>query len=346
METRQLGDTDVQVSAICLGTMTWGRQNTEEEAFVQMDYAFDKGVNFFDTAELYPIPPEADTQGRTETMIGNWFEKTGKRQDVILATKVVGRSNMTWFRDNGDEPELTRPQIMEAIDKSLLRLKTDYIDLYQLHWPDRPLPIFGGLGYQHYGDEINRIEDTLGILGELKQSGKVRHFGLSNETPWGTMKFLHYAETKNLPRVVSVQNAYNFLNRIYELGGSEIYHRDKVGLLAYSPLAQGYLTGKYQKGAIPVGSRKYIAPRLNRYETPGTEEAVDKYLALANKYGLNPAQLAIQFVTTRPFVTSNIIGATSMEQLEIAISSIYVELNDDILSDIEEIHLSASNLCP
>ena len=253
MENKTIGRYRCSGRVSCLGTMTWGRQNTEEEAFAQMDYAFDKGVNFFDTAELYPIPPEADTQGRTETMIGNWFEKTGKRQDVILATKVVGRSTMTWFRDNGDEPELTCPQIMEAIDKSLTRLKTDYIDLYQLHWPDRPLPLFGGLGYQHFGDEINRIEDTLGILDELRKSGKVRHFGLSNETPWGIMKFLHYAETKKLPRIVSVQNAYNFLNRIYELGGSEIYHRDKVGLLAYSPLAQGYLTANTKREQYPSG---------------------------------------------------------------------------------------------
>ena len=346
MEKRQLGNTEINVSSICLGTMTWGRQNTEEEAFAQMDYAYENGINFFDTAELYPIPPEADTQGRTETMIGNWFKKNGKRNDIILATKVVGRSSMTWFRDNGNEPELTKEQITEAIDKSLKRLNTDYIDLYQLHWPDRPLTLFGGLGYQHFGDEINRIEDTLGVLAELKQDGKVRQFGLSNETPWGTMKFLHHSETKGLPRIVSVQNAYNLLNRTYELGGSEIFHRENVGLLAYSPLAQGYLTGKYQNGEVPVGSRKFIAPRLNRYETPGSEEAIDKYLKLAKKFDMNPAHLAVQFVTTRPFVTSNIIGATSMEQLKVAISSTDIKITDEILAEIEDIHLSASNLCP
>ena len=346
LEYREIKRTPFKVSAICLGTMTWGRQNSEAEAHEQMDYAVNMGVNFFDTAELYPIPPEADTQGRTETYIGNWFKKTGQRENIILATKVVGRTDFRWFREDGAPAELNRAQIEEAIDGSLRRLQTDYIDLYQLHWPDRPINLFGGLGYQHKSDEINRIEDILAVLEDLQKAGKVRHFGLSNETPWGTMKFLHHAETKGLPRIVTVQNAYNLLNRIYELGGSEIFHREDVGLLAYSPLAQGYLTGKYQNGAIPPGSRKSIAPRLGRYETPGAEGAIDEYLAIAKKYGLNPAQMACQFVTLQPFVTSNIIGATSLEQLDLVLTSPEIDLHEDVLKDIQNVHLRMPNLCP
>jgi aryl-alcohol dehydrogenase-like predicted oxidoreductase len=238
-------------------------------------------------------------------------------------------------------------QIHEAIDKTLARLQTDYIDLYQLHWPDRPIRIFGGLGHKEMGGEINRIEDILGVLGDIQKAGKVRHFGLSNETPWGIMKFLQYQEIDNsLPRMVSVQNAYNLLNRIYELGSSEIFHREGVGLLAYSPLAQGYLTGKYQGGATPEGSRKQLFDRLQRYEVDGAEEAIDGYLAIAKKYGLDASQLANQFVTTRDFVTSNIIGATSMEQLKLAVTSVDIDLTDEILADIDKVHLRAPNLCP
>ena len=346
MKKNPLGRTDIQVSEICLGTMTWGRQNTQEEAFEQMDYAVSEGVNFFDTAELYPIPPEADTQGRTEDYIGNWFKQSGKRDQIILGSKVVGRSRMNWFRDDGSLPELSRGQIEEAINKSLKRLQTDYIDLYQLHWPDRPMVIFGGLGYKHKGEENHTIDEILEVLNDLVKAGKVRHVGLSNETPWGVMKFLHFAEAKNLPRIVSIQNAYNFLNRVFEIHGAEIYHREGVGLLAYSPLAQGYLTGKYQNGAVPAGSRKALAHRVERYETPGAHEAIDAYLALAKKYGLDAAQMANQFVTSRDFVTSNIIGATSMEQLKLAITSRHVVLPDALLAEIEALHLSASNLCP
>ena len=346
MQKNKLGNTDILVSEICLGTMTWGRQNTEEEAFEQMDYALEQGVDFFDTAELYPIPPEAETQGRTETMIGNWFAARGNRDKIILASKVTGRSSLTWFRDDGAPTELSEAQILEAIDKSLKRLQTDYIDLYQLHWPDRPINLFGGQGYTHHGDELNRIEDTLGVLEGLVKAGKIRTFGLSNETPWGIMKFLHYAQVNAQSQIVSVQNAYNLLNRIYEYGASEIYHREGVGLLAYSPLAQGYLSGKYLNGAIPPGSRKSIANRLQRYETPGAEEAIVKYLAIAEKYGLDPSQMANKFVTTRPFVTSNIIGATTMEQLRLAIGSNDIDLSDELLAEIEAVHIRAPNLCP
>ncbi|MGC6534401.1 MAG: aldo/keto reductase [Parvibaculales bacterium] len=347
MQYRKLGHTDLNVSAICLGTMTWGEQNTEAEGHEQMDYAVEMGINFFDTAEMYAVPPKPETQGKTEEIIGTWFEKTGKRQDIILATKVAGRAPMTWLRDDESPTEHSPAQIKEAVDKSLKRLKTDYIDLYQLHWPDRPLRLFGGLGHKEMGGEINKIEDILGVLAEIQQAGKVRHFGLSNETPWGIMKFLHHAEIDDtLPRMVSVQNAYNLLNRIYELGSSEIFHREGVGLLAYSPLAQGYLTGKYQKGATPKGSRKELFDRLQRYETEGTEEAIDSYLDIAKRHGLDPSQLANQFVTTRDFVTSNIIGATTMEQLKLAVTSIDVPWSDELEKEINAIHLRAPNICP
>ncbi len=347
MQHRRLGHTDIDVSEICLGTMTWGQQNTEAEGHEQMDYAVEMGINFFDTAEMYPIPPQAGTQGKTEEIIGTWFQKTGKRQDIILATKVAGRAPMDWLRDDGSGTELSSAQIHEAVDKSLARLQTDYIDLYQLHWPDRPIRIFGGLGHKEMGGEINKIEDILGTLADVQKSGKIRHVGLSNETPWGIMKFLHHGEvSQNLPRVASVQNAYNLLNRIYELGASEIFHREGVGLLAYSPLAQGYLTGKYQNGANPKGSRRQLFDRLQRYETEGTEMAIDSYLDIAKKYGLDASQMANQFVTTRDFVTSNIIGATTMEQLKLAVTSIEIELTDEILADINTVHLRAPNICP
>jgi len=348
MEYRKLGHTDLQVSAICLGTMTWGQQNTEAEGHEQMDYALDMGVNFFDTAEMYAVPPSAETQGRTEEIIGTWFAKTGNRDKVILATKVAGRSNMSWLREDGGKTNLSPAQIHEAIDKSLARLQTDYVDLYQLHWPDRPIIVFGGgMAYRHLGDEINRIGDILETLADIQKAGKVRHFGLSNETPWGIMKFLHHAEmNSDLPRIVSVQNAYNLVNRVYELGNAEIFHREGVGLLAYSPLAQGYLTGKYRNGALPQGSRKELFNRLQRYETPGADTAISAYVALAEKYGLDASQMANQFVTTRDFVTSNIIGATTMEQLKLAVTSIDVELNEELLAEIEAIHETAPNVCP
>ena len=337
MKKRKLGKTDLEVSEICLGTMTWGEQNTESEGHAQMDYALDNGINFFDTAEMYAVPPKKETQGSTEKIIGSWFKDRKSRDKVILATKVSGRSPLNWLRDDEKSTEQSREQIFEAVDKSLLRLGIDYIDLYQLHWPDRPMNLFGGsINYEHMDEPSIDISIILESLNELVKSGKVRHIGLSNETPWGTMKFLHHSDISSTPRVQSIQNAYNLLNRTFEIGGSEIAHREDVGLLAYSPIAQGYLSGKYQNGALPKGSRKELFNRLQRYEGPYAEEAIEAYLNIAKKYEIDPSQLANQFVTSRPFVTSNIIGATNMEQLQLAVTSINIKITKEIEEDIEK----------
>ena len=337
MKKRKLGMTDLEVSEICLGTMTWGQQNTEGEGHQQMDYALDKGINFFDTAEMYAVPPKKETQGSTERIIGSWFKERKSRDKVILATKVSGRSPLNWLRDGDKTTEQSKEQIFEAVDKSLIRLGVDYIDLYQLHWPDRPMNLFGGsINYEHMDEPSIDISIILDSLNELVKSGKIRYIGLSNETPWGTMKFLHHSEISSTPRVQSIQNAYNLLNRTFEIGGSEVAHREDVGLLAYSPIAQGYLSGKYQNGALPKGSRKELFNRLQRYEGPYAEEAIQAYLDIASKYEIDPTQLANQFVTTRPFVTSNIIGATNMEQLKLAVTSIDINLTKEIEEDIEK----------
>ena len=337
MKKRKLGKTDLEVSEICLGTMTWGEQNTESEGHAQMDYALDNGINFFDTAEMYAVPPKKETQGSTEKIIGSWFKERKSRDKVILATKVSGRSPLNWLRDDEKPTEQSRDQIFEAVDKSLLRLGTDYIDLYQLHWPDRPMNLFGGsINYEHMDEPSIDISIILDSLNELVKSGKIRYIGLSNETPWGTMKFLYHSDISSTPRVQSIQNAYNLLNRTFEIGGSEIAHREDVGLLAYSPIAQGYLSGKYQNGALPKGSRKELFNRLQRYEGPYAEEAIEAYLNIAKKYEIDPSQLANQFVTSRPFVTSNIIGATNMEQLKLAVTSIDIKITKEIEEDIEK----------
>ena len=346
MEKRQLGHSDLMVSKLCLGTMTFGQQNSEAEGHEQMDYALDQGINFFDTAELYPIPPKAKTQGRTEKIIGTWLKARGHRDKIILATKVVGRTGMNWFRKDGGACEVSPAQIREAIEGSLRRLQTDYIDLYQIHWPDRPMRIFGGLGFEPHEGESNSIESILQTMQGLVKEGKIRHVGLSNETPWGVMSFLKTAQMFDVPQVVSVQNAYNLLNRTFETGLSEITHYEGVGLLAYSPLAQGYLSGKYRHGALPKGSRKQLFDRLERYETPGAEPAMEKYFELARAHDLDPAQMALQFVTTRPFVTANIIGATTLAQLKTDIASCELQLSDEVLEGIEQIHLIHSNPCP
>ncbi|MBU6156905.1 MAG: aldo/keto reductase [Alphaproteobacteria bacterium] len=348
MDYRELGRTGVKVSALCLGTMTWGEQNTESEGHAQMDMALDHGINFFDTSEMYAVPPKPQTQGATERIIGSWFKARGKRDKVILATKVAGRSPMTWLRADGAPTDQTAKQIAEAVDGSLKRLNTDHIDLYQLHWPDRLTALFGatGLTDRRLDAPSVPIEDILGALETHVKAGKIRHVGLSNETAWGTMEFLHHSKARGLPRVQSIQNAYSLVNRVFELGLAEIAHREQVGLLAYSPLAQGYLTGKYQKGAMPEGSRKKLFNRLQRYERPQTEPAIDRYLAIAQQFGLDPAQMALQFVTTRPFVTSTIIGATTMEQLKTNIESVQIKWTEALEKAIDEAHHAQPNPAP
>jgi aryl-alcohol dehydrogenase-like predicted oxidoreductase len=347
MEYRRLGCTDLNVSLICLGTMTWGQQNTEADGHAQMDYALDQGINFFDTAELYSIPPKAETQGSTERIIGSWFKARGNRDKVILASKVVGRSDNTWFRDDGSKAELSRGQIEEAVNKSLKRLQTDYIDLYQIHWPDRPMPWGSNPTiYRHTDGDSHPIGETVEIMSDLVKAGKIRHFGLSNESAWGTMTFLKAAEARGLARVQSVQNAYSLLNRTYEVALAEVSMRETVSLLAYSPLAQGYLTGKYLDGARPAGARTTLFNRGQRYENPTAEAAIRKYLALAKEFGLDPAQMALAFVNSRPFVASNIIGATSMEQLRTDIASTEVTISEELEKRINAIHIEHCNPCP
>jgi aryl-alcohol dehydrogenase-like predicted oxidoreductase len=347
MRKRPLGRTGLAVSQICLGTMTWGQQNTEAEGHAQMDYAVAQGVNFFDTAELYAIPPRPETQGSTERIVGTWFRSRGGRDRIVLATKVIGRSEMTWFRDDGSPGELSRAQIEEAVNKSLRRLQTDYIDLYQIHWPDRPIAWGANpTVFRPQSGPEHPIDETLGILADIVRTGKVRHIGLSNESAWGTMTFLRHAERGGLPRVQSVQNAYNLVNRTYETALAEVSMREEVSLLAYSPLGQGFLTGKYLDGARPEGARTTLFSRGQRYQTPGAETAIAAYVGLARELGLDPAALAIAFVDSRPFVTSTIIGATSMAQLEADIAAVRVAITPEIEERINAIHVLNCNPCP
>ena len=349
MKYRRLGRTDLQVSAICLGTMTWGRQNTEAEGHAQLDYAVAHGVNFIDTAEMYPVPPEAETYGATERIIDTWLHHRGRRDDVILATKAAGPSRrLVQSRHiRGGNPHHDRANLIQAVDDSLKRLQTDYIDLYQLHWPDRSTNHFGQLGYTHVEDsDAVPIEETLRALEELLQSGKIRHIGVSNETPWGLTQFLFQAERYGLPRVVSIQNPYNLLNRSFEIGLAEISHREQVGLLAYSPLAFGVLSGKYLGGARPAGARLTLFERFARYNSLPAQEATSAYIALAREHGFDPAQLALAYVNSRGFVASNIIGATNLVQLEANIASIDLELPETVLAGIEQIHTRIPNPSP
>jgi len=346
MEYRKLGTTDLDVSALCLGTMTWGEQNSEADAFEQMDYATAQGINFIDTAEMYPVPARAESQGSTETIIGNWMAEKNNRDKVILATKVAGRSNMVWLRNQAEEIRHTPSQMREALEKSLTRLQTDYIDLYQLHWPDRPMTAFGSLAFVPGDGEEEEIASILKTLGEFVAEGKVRHIGLSNETPWGVSQFLQASGEHNLPRIASIQNAYNLLNRAFETGLSEFYLREKTGLLAYSPMAFGALSGKYLGGKKPDGARLTLYNQFTRYTKPKGIDVTEKYYNLAKRNGLDPAQMALQFVTSRWFVTSNIIGARTMEQLKSNIASVDLILSEELLNEIEEIHINDSNPCP
>lgn len=348
MEMRPLGRTGLKVTSCCLGTMTWGQQNTEAEGHAQMDYALERGVNIFDTSELYSIPPKPETQGRTEEIIGTWFSKTGNRDKVILASKVVGRSNMVWHREQEVELcRLTKAQIDEAVTRSLRRLQTDYIDIYQMHWPDRPAPLFGArLKPTDYDKPYEPFEDILAHLNRHVEAGRIRFIGVSNETPYGVMRFLAESEARGLPRVQSVQNVYNLVSRKFEEGLDEIAMREQVGLLAYSPLAQGYLTGKYRGGALPEGSRKQLFQRLQRYESPQGQAAIEAYLQLADEFGVDPTQMAIKFCDTRPFTTTTLIGATSMDQLRTCIDAFDFAWSEEIEQRIDALHQDQPSPCP
>lgn len=344
MHYRRLGRTELEVSEICLGTMTWGEQNTEAEAHAQIDLALDSGVNFIDVAEMYPVPPRAETQGRTEQYIGSWFAKTGKRSRYILATKIAGPGSMNYIR-NGTR--LDRASVLAACDTSLQRLQTDYIDLYQVHWPQRPVNSFGKLGYDGKGEDGGvPVEETLAALDELVRAGKVRHVGVSNETPWGVAEYLRLHAARGLPRLVSIQNPYSLLNRSFEIGLAEFALREQVGLLAYSPLGMGVLSGKYLDGAKPEGARMTRFTRWTRYSNPEADAATRAYVDLAREHGFDPAQMALAWVLQQPFVSSMIIGATSIAQLRSDLGSADLTLGAEVLAAIERIHRRHTIPCP
>ena len=345
MKFKKLGTTDLDVSLICLGTMTWGTQNTEKDAFEQMDYSLESGINFFDTAELYSVPPNSESYGKTETMIGNWFEKRKNREKIILATKVAG-PGCNWIRGGGNN--FDEKSIGEAINGSLKRLKTDYIDLYQLHWPERSTNFFGRRDYTPDSEEgnWNSFESVLKALEKFIKSGKIRYIGMSNETPYGLSKYIELSKNKNLPRMMSVQNPYNLVNRTYEIGMSEISIREKCGLLVYYPLATGALSGKYRNGQMPKNSRQALFKGWERHLNPLAMNAYEEYHKLAKEYNMTMAQLAQAFVNSRPFVTSNIIGATTMDQLKENIDSVNIELSDEIMKKINVIHNNNPNPSP
>ena len=346
MKYTTLGNTDVKVSKICLGTMTWGKQNTEAEGHSQMDYAVEQGVNFFDTAELYAVPVEKETQGATETIIGNWFNKTGKREDIVLASKIAGppHINKHFIREAG----FSKETIDSALHASLKRLQTDYIDVYQLHWPDRKSNFFGKRGFKHHEDEQweDSIHEILEVLDGYIKEGKIRYIGLSNDVPWSTMRFLEEAKYNNLPKIVSVQNPYNLLNRLYEVGLAEISMREGVGLLPYSPLGFGRLSDKFIEGKGIENARITLFPQMARYNNENSLLATEKYYQLAKDNGMSLATMALAFINQQPFVTSNIIGATTMEQLKENVASIEVSLSEDVLQKIEAIHEAIPNPAP
>lgn len=345
MRYTTLPKTDIKVSKICLGTMTWGNQNTQDEGFAQMDMALDKGVNFFDVAELYPVPATADTYAETERIIGNWFEKTGNRDKVVLATKIAGPGDYTaHIRTTG----FSKSALNEAVDASLKRLKTDYIDLYQLHWPERQTNTFGVRDYNHNPNDpwTDNFNEILHNLDEIIKSGKIRQVGISNEKAWGTMRYLDESKTNNLPRMITIQNAYSLLNRVFEGDMAEISMREDIGLLAYSPMAFGVLSGKYIKGTAADNARLKLFPRFARYSGDKATEATKRYMQIAEDNNMTLAQMSLAFVTDRPFMTSNIIGATSLEQLEENIDSINFELSDEILKAIDAVHAELPNPAP
>ncbi|WP_151706361.1 NADP(H)-dependent aldo-keto reductase [Acinetobacter sp. TUM15064] len=349
MQFKPLANTGILVHEICLGTMTFGEQNTQAEAFEQLDYALAQGINFWDTAEMYPVPPKPETQGATEVIIGQWIAQRGGRDKLFLASKIAGPSQGgSHIRDG--QTRFNANDISSALDGNLKRLQTDYIDLYQLHWPQRPTNFFGKLGYEndeaHSTKTVTSLEETLLALEAEIQKGRIRYIGLSNETPWGTMKFLQIAEQLGLSKFVSVQNPYNLLNRTYEIGMSEIAKYEGVGLLAYSPLAFGYLTGKFRNGARPANARVTLFSRFSRYSNPESEWATEQYAQLAEQHGLTPTQLALAFIKQQFFVTSTIIGATNLNQLKENIQAFEIDLSEEVLQGIQAIHQQQPNPAP
>lgn len=349
MQLKALANTGILLPEICLGTMTFGEQNTQSDAFEQLEYALDQGLFFWDTAEMYPVPPKPETQGATETILGNWIAQRGKRDQLFIASKIAGPSQGgSHIRDG--QTRFNATDIGSAIDGSLKRLQTDYIDLYQLHWPQRPTNFFGKLGYGNTEaqntDEITALEETLTALSHEIKNGRIRYIGLSNETPWGTLKFLHLAEKLGLEKFVSVQNPYNLLNRTYEIGMSEIAYHENVGLLAYSPLAFGYLTGKFRHGARPANTRISLYSRFSRYSNPQSEWATEQYAQLAKQHDLTLTQLSLAFIKQQFFVNSTIIGATNLDQLKENIQAFEIELSTDVLEGIEAIHRQQPNPAP
>ena len=349
MQLKALANTGILLPEICLGTMTFGEQNTQSDAFEQLEYALDQGLFFWDTAEMYPVPPKPETQGATETILGNWIAQRGKRDQLFIASKIAGPSQGgSHIRDG--QTRFNAADIGSAIDGSLKRLQTDYIDLYQLHWPQRPTNFFGKLGYRNTEaqntDEITALEETLTALSHEIKNGRIRYIGLSNETPWGTLKFLHLAEKLGLEKFVSVQNPYNLLNRTYEIGMSEIAYHENVGLLAYSPLAFGYLTGKFRHGARPANTRISLYSRFSRYSNPQSEWATEQYAQLAEQHDLTLTQLSLAFIKQQFFVNSTIIGATNLDQLKENIQAFEIELSTDVLEGIEAIHRQQPNPAP
>ncbi|WP_166166682.1 NADP(H)-dependent aldo-keto reductase [Acinetobacter sp. SA01] len=349
MQLKPLANTGILVPEICLGTMTFGEQNTQAEAFQQLEYALDQGLFFWDTAEMYPVPPKPETQRATETILGNWIAQRGQREQLFIASKIAGPSQGgSHIRDG--KTRFTAAEISSAIDGSLKRLQSDYIDLYQLHWPQRPTNFFGKLGYgnteAHNQQQVTALEETLSALSDEIKKGRIRYIGLSNETPWGTLKFLHLAEKLGLEKFVSVQNPYSLLNRTYEIGMSEIAHYENVGLLAYSPLAFGYLTGKFRHGARPANARVSLFSRFSRYSNPESEWATEQYAQLAERHGLTLTQLALAFIKQQFFVTSTIIGATNLDQLKENIQAFDIDLSAEVLQGIEDIHRKQPNPAP
>ncbi|MCD0505375.1 NADP(H)-dependent aldo-keto reductase [Bordetella petrii] len=348
MKYRKLGRTDTEVSLIGLGTMTWGEQNTEAEAHQQLDYALSRGINLVDTAEMYPVPPKPDTQGRTEAYIGTWLARTGRRHDIVLASKAAGpvrdAKRPGHIRDG--KTFLDRKNLTAALDASLKRLQTDYLDLYQLHWPDRSTSTFGRAYPWVNDDHTVPIQETLEVLQDFVRAGKVRHIGVSNETPWGVAQFLKHAENHGLPRIASIQNPYSLLNRTYETGLSEFSHLEQVSLLAYSPLAMGVLAGKYLDGARPEGARLTLFTRFTRYSNEQSEAATRKYVQLARDHGLSPTHLALAWVNQQASVASNLIGATNLDQLKEDIDSVDVTLSQEVLDAIDAIHAQHPNPSP